>query len=758
MSVKNHPDFEAEVKRLQFTKKYMDAVILTAETSSEQFKENMKLAFEDLVDADSSLSYTELLANARFFEMSKADLEKLKKLRAKPYFARIDFLREGQKDKEIYYIGKTSLYKRENQEPIIVDWRSPIANLYYEGRIGEESYHAEGEVYHGELSLKRQYIIEEGELEEVRDIDLTTNDEILQKSLAKSASNRLTDIINTIQEEQNRVIRADLNKPIIVQGAAGSGKTTIALHRISYFIYNYAEYFQPENLMILAPSRLFIDYISEVLPELGVEKVKQFTFTDFVLQCIGVNINLINDQKLIQLVEQGSDEVKTAASISGLKGSKLMKKILDRYLQHIEHTFHATEDVYVDKYKIFTAKKWTALFRDDYQYLPVYRRVEKLKLVLQNDVRQKKKLMVDKIIQFYDDKIEKAIYRMKDPKKRQAYVSEALDRKEMRVKEVQKAIRTAVPQYLRKFPRKKLLDYYEELFHDPGRLMKFADGKLSSKKAEALCRYSLQLMAQKQLEMEDLAPLLYLQQALYGIDPHYRAKNVVIDEAQDYSYLQFASLKAALETDMFTIVGDLAQGIHAYRGITDWQLIKNDLFPRATYIELQKSYRTTVEIMEEANKLLALIPEETPKVEPVVRHGEKPKFIEIKEKKDVLDQIEQWIAAYKEEGFQTFAIIGKTMKDCRKIAKILERSSKISIQLLHEQDQLKKENIVIVPSYLVKGLEFDVVFIVSLEESFRKEEELDVKLLYVSMTRPLHRLLFLGNKNDFILNGEEQNL
>ncbi|MET3696441.1 DNA helicase-2/ATP-dependent DNA helicase PcrA [Bacillus oleivorans] len=752
MSVKDHPDFDAEVKRLQFTKKYMDAVILTAETSSEQFKENMKLAFEDLDDSDSSLSYTELLANARFFEMSKADLEKLKKLRAKPYFARIDFLREGQKEKEIYYIGKTSLYKRENQEPIIVDWRSPIANLYYEGRIGNESYKAEGEVYHGDLSLKRQYVIEEGELEEVRDIDLTTNDEILQESLAKSASNRLTDIINTIQEEQNRVIRADLNKPIIVQGAAGSGKTTIALHRISYFIYNYAEYFQPENLMILAPSRLFIDYISEVLPELGVEKVKQFTFTDFVLQCIGVKVNVINDQKLIQLVEQDSDEVKTAAAISGLKGSRLMKQILDRYIEHIEYTFRATEDVYVDKYKIFTAKKWTALFRDDYQYLPIYRRVEKLKLVLQNDVRQKKKQMVDKIVQFYDDKIEKAIYRMKDPKKRQAYVSEALDRKELRVKEIQKAIRNAVPQYIRKFPRKKLLEYYEDLFENPERLIRFSDGKLTHKQAQVLCSYSLNLIAKKKFEMEDLAPLLYLQQALFGIDPHYRAKNVVIDEAQDYSYLQFASLKAALETDMFTVVGDLAQGIHSYRGMTDWQLIKTDLFPRATYVELQKSYRTTVEIMEEANKLLPLIPEKTPKVEPVVRHGEKPYFIQIRDKEDIIAQVEKWISSYKEEGFQTFAIIGKTMKDCRQLAKILERSNKFSTQLLHEQDQLKKENVVIVPSYLVKGLEFDVVFIVALDEAFRKEVELDVKLLYVSMTRPLHRLLFLGKKqSDFIL-------
>lgn len=751
MSVKEHADFSSELKRLQFTKTYMDAVIMTAESSTEQFRENIKKAFEDLDWTDSSLSYTELLTNARFFEMSQADLEKLKKLRAKPYFARIDFLLDGHTEKESYYIGKTSLYQRENQEPIIVDWRSPIANLYYEGRIGMESYKAEGEIYNGHLSLKRQYIIEQGELEEVRDIDLTTNDEILQESLAKSASNRLTEIINTIQEEQNRVIRADLNKPIIVQGAAGSGKTTIALHRISYFIYHYADYFQPENLMILAPSRLFIDYISEVLPELGVEKVKQFTFTDFALKCIGVKLHILEDRKLIDIVEKGNREVKTAAMISGFKGSKLMKEILDRYIRVIEKTFHAKEDVYVDKYKVFTARKWTNLFQQDYQYLPIYRRIEKLKNVLQNDVRKKKHQMLDKVITFYDDKIEKAIYNMKDAGKRKAYVSEALDRKELRKKEVQKAIKTAIPAYLKRFPKKKLLDYYHELFEDPTKLIQYSGGKLDQTLAKVVCNHSNQLFSKKRYEMEDIAPLLYLQHALYGVDSEYRAKNVVIDEAQDYSYLQFSALKYALDTDMFTVVGDLAQGIHSYRGITDWQLIKNDLFPRATYIELQKSYRTTVEIMEEANRLLPFIPEDTPKVEPVVRHGEKPCFIPIKYEDELGNQIEMQIAANKKEGFQTFAIIGKTKNDCQKIASHLEKHTSYSFQLLNERDQMKKDRIVIVPSYLVKGLEFDVVFIVSLDEVYRKENELDVKLLYVAMTRPLHRLYFIGKKKEVFI-------
>lgn len=271
-TVHQHPDYNEENQRLEYTKRYMEAVIKTAETSKDNFQDNMKAAFKDV---DSSLGYSSLLTNARFFDMSKEELSSLKKSRLKPYFARIDFSRDDPPVEEVIYIGKTSLYSRENQDQLIVDWRSPIANLYYEGRLGDVSYVSNGENFNGELLLKRQFMMERGLLTEIRDIDLTTNDQLLQETLAGSASNRLTEIVSTIQEEQNKVIRADLNKPIIVQGGAGSGKTTIALHRISYFIFQYKENFQPEQLMIIAPSNLFLDYISEALPELGVENIKQ---------------------------------------------------------------------------------------------------------------------------------------------------------------------------------------------------------------------------------------------------------------------------------------------------------------------------------------------------------------------------------------------------------------------------------------------------------------------------------------------------
>ncbi|MDR4926114.1 HelD family protein [Peribacillus simplex] len=749
VSLGNHPDFEQERQRLDFTKRYIDVVIKTSETSKDQFQRNMQEAFGDADWSESGL-YSQLLTAANFFEMSKTELEGLRKASKKPYFARVDFERNDGDRGEVLYFGKTSLYQRESQEQIIVDWRSPIANLYYEGRIGEIEYEAEGETFSGNITLKRQLMIEEGVLEEIRDIDLTTTDELLQESLSKSSSNRLTDIITTIQEEQNKIIRADLNKPIIVQGAAGSGKTTIALHRISYFIYHYKDLFDPRQLMILAPSRVFIDYISEALPELGVEKVKQFTFSEYVQAAIGKQVKLVADDKLTRLLEKDDEEINSAVWISGLKGSPVFKYILDEYVKDIFSGFHPNADFYCDKYRLYSAKKFIRLLEEDYWYLPLYSRLDKLKAILQNEVKLKKKIMLERVVDLYDAKIEKALYKNIDPVIRKEFVTKCLDKKEERIGQIQKAIRTSVKGYFKQFKSKDLLDYYQELYEDPERLASYSNGKLTVEDASVLCEYNHKLFSVKSYEMEDLGALLYLQERLFGVDKENKAKNVVIDEAQDYSFMQLQALKTAVDTDMFTLVGDLAQGIHSYRGLQTWEEVHNRIFPRATYTELQKSYRTTVEIMKQANEILQLLSYDFPEVEPVVRHGKDPEFISI-EKEGWEEELIELIASLKEEGFKTFAVIAKTMKDC-KLANEKLRGFHQGFHLIDEAGNIPKDKTLIVPSYQAKGLEFDVVFAISLEEAYFHGNELDIKLLYVTMTRPLHRLYFLGNeKNAFLI-------
>ncbi|WP_246055244.1 HelD family protein [Pseudalkalibacillus caeni] len=366
MEKKQHADYQKEVERLQFTMQYIDVVIRASQSTEENLRENLKSALEGVDFKDSSLTYLNMLTNANFLRRTEEEVLNLKKIHKKPYFARINFQRKGKEENEELYFGKGSLFDKETQQPIIVDWRSPIANLYYDGRLGEVSYEAEGGEYKGYLSLKRQYIIEDAEIQEIRDVDLTTNDELLQKSLAESSSNRLTDIVSTIQEEQNQIIRADLNKPIIVQGAAGSGKTTIALHRISYFIYTYAERFSPGDLMILAPNRLFIDYISEVLPELGVERSLQTTFVEYAKACIAKKMKIKHpDEKLIKFINRSAKEPDKLKWIAAFKGSLKFRNIIDAYLEDILQTLLPDQDFYIWKFKVYEAKDIRRLMKEE---------------------------------------------------------------------------------------------------------------------------------------------------------------------------------------------------------------------------------------------------------------------------------------------------------------------------------------------------------------------------------------------------------
>ncbi|MDR7002783.1 RNA polymerase recycling motor HelD [Neobacillus niacini] len=757
MSVRDHKDYQEEVERLEFTKEYIRTVLEISKGNKEFFVENMKQAFAERDDKDSSASYTDLLANARFLELAQSELKRLESVVGKPYFSRIDFTSNSTKKEENLYIGKVSLFDRVTQQPIIVDWRSPIANVYYDGRLGDVSYEAYGETQTGYLSLKRQYEIAEGYLKEIRDIDLTTHDELLQKSLSGKADNRLTEIVATIQNEQNEVIRASLKHPIIVQGAAGSGKTTIALHRISYFLYSAGFKFPPEKLMILAPNRLFIDYISAVLPELGVNKINQTTFIDFMKASLGQKIKLMSPYtKLMKLLE-GKGNPKTIQWMSGYKGSLAFKEVIDGYLKELELSLAPTEDFIVEKSILLKGANLKRLFLKEYTYLPIYKRIMKIKSLLESDLKKKKAIIKSKLNTKYDDALDRALYsRRIDTEKRKQKVVDLMDMKKQRIAQVEKESKTAVKKYMEHFVMKDIFTVYRELMSSP-EIIKKHSTTLTEQECKVLSQFCQRIFERGAYELEDLAPLFYMKAKLEGIDEKYKMRSIFIDEAQDYSYFQFAALKEGFETDLFTIVGDLAQGIHSYRGLNSWEPVLKNVFPNANYQALQKSYRTTVEIMNLANDILKLIDQELPKVEPVIRHGQKPLFktIDPPNVEQVRLQLKQDIVSLKEEDLNSIAIIGRTDRECQRIYEILEKSQ-LPIQLLEEKQDMKKGHVVIVPSYLSKGLEFDAVLIVCLEEPYGKVD-LDIKLLYVSMTRPMHRLYLYGRKqSDFLLESASQ--
>jgi DNA helicase-2/ATP-dependent DNA helicase PcrA len=750
MTLNKHPENDYEIKRLKTTIAYIDKVLDATQGNKDQYKFNIRQALEDLDFLDSSQSYINILTNAKFMKMAEKSYGNLKHVRNKPYFCRIDFQHELQDKPDKIYIGKTSLFRDDNQQPIIVDWRSPIANLYYEGRLGDVSYESEAGIVEGDLKLKRQYTIQDAELQEIRDIDITARDELLQSSLQTSNENRLKEIVATIQAEQNRVIRADMRHPLVVQGVAGSGKTTIALHRIAYFIYTYAEHFDPDQFMILAPNQLFLNYIADVLPELGVDQVQQTTFNDFVHSYIGGKYKQLNpDDKLLILIQEQTEQSEKNLLIweSGFKGSLEYKKVLDQWVTHILHSILPDDDLMLHDQVIYSAEQIRKALLEDYGYLPVFKRLDQLKKVMNNLLKTNKKKILQKIAESYEDQIEMVIHQIRDREQRRPFVVKLMDEKEMVLQKVEQASKHVIKEYMDRFPKKDVFDYYLCLFKEHRELF---EGAISgAKNINYICHKTITNLENKRYEVEDTAALLYLQHQLFGDKTKLKVRTVVIDEAQDFSVFQLFVLRTILDTDMFTILGDLAQGIHAYRGIQDWKELMEVVFPEKNgqLIELKQSYRTTVEIMSLANEVIRQ--SQTPGLllaEPVVRHGDKPEVVVALNEKELINELAEAIDRAIDEGMTSVAIITKSDTDGKKLKKWLDKASNRKFILLTGKEEMNPPVIPIIPSYIVKGLEFDAVFIVTLDEQFTLQET-DLKLLYVSMTRPLHCLKIFTDMN-----------
>ncbi|KEO81905.1 RNA polymerase recycling motor HelD [Tumebacillus flagellatus] len=739
MSITEHQEYQSERTRLEATKEYIGLVLQESEQNEDAFRESIKEAYANLNSLDGSEGYIALLTSARFLDMTRESLRQLRQVQSKPYFCRIDVRPENYDQIQPLYIGKASLFRPDTQEPVIVDWRSPIANVYYEGRIGPISYETTTGTERGELFRKRQYTIENGELHDFRDLDITTRDELLQESLGGSADSRLKDIVSTIQEEQNRVIRAEMYRPMIVQGAAGSGKTTIALHRIAYLIYTYGDKFNPDQFMILAPHQLFLKYIADVLPELGVEAVKQTTYLDFVFEGMGKKLKLTDpNERLFQFLE-GGDQTDLLRFVSRFKGSVEYKQLIDAYLDALTVRMLPREDFKLAKHIICPADEIQKFFRTDYVRLPIYKRVEKIKKILQDRLKVKKKEIMKHIVDHYDHEIDQAFVHYRDPEKRRTHVVKLMDAKEDLLKKVEARSKTLVKDYMAKFPKQTLAAHYREFLQDEALLSTAA----SAEEIGFLQEHTFALLDKKRMELEDTAALLYLQHKLFGLLSEMKVRNLVIDEAQDYSVFQLLTLKEVLGSDMFTILGDLSQGIHSYRGVESWDKVLQAVFPsgNCNYLVLEQSYRTTVEIMNLANRVI--VHSSTPGLvlaKPVVRHGEEPRQEVFTEESALIAQVLADVERLKGAGMNSVAVIGKTMAECRRIKKRLdEQGTELRIQVLDEKEDYSGSDLVIVPSYVVKGLEFDAVFIVNLQEAYTADE-LDVKLLYVAMTRPLHRM------------------
>lgn len=748
MPEKNHRDWPEELDRLQYTLNYVQKSLEETEAKESMLAEEVKRSSR-AAKSDSSQEFIDMMINARIHESTKLKLRNLAGAQNKPYFARIDFKDADKDEVEKLYIGKMSLMRDEDKQMIIVDWRASISNLYYEERLGEAGYDCPQGRICGELSLKRQYSIESGELKDFFDIDITTTDEFLQQYLGANAENRLKDIVATIQVEQNRIIRAPLELPLIIQGVAGSGKTTIALHRIAYLIYNYQHTFKPENFMIIAPNRLFLNYISEVLPELGVEQVKQTTYIDWALELIDEKVKIRDPYyKLIAFVDHNASSAeeeynRKVREISEFKSSLAFKKVLEEYAAWIERMLLPETDFGMDGWTVYTAEAIAQLYYHDYKHWPYYQRIEQLKKHFRKRLKDMKQEKLIKLQHTCQARIDQLKFKMAESESRQKQIIRMIDVKDAQVRRVEEFAKEGVKEYIKKIPKVSALKYYHQLFRETELYERFVAPRLQPELAAFLREETLKVFDAKSLDYEDLAPVIFLKHCCYGWGERLRVRHIVIDEAQDFSIFQYDTLHTIIKDSSFTILGDINQGIHAYRGIRNWRQLQQEVFgeDKSQVLTLEQSYRTTAEIMEAANQVLAHSRlTEVLFAKPVVRRGEPVEIAAVDGYPGMIAAIDTAIVDLQQR-YRSIAVITKTSASAQNVYQEL-KDQKYRPMLINGTEDEYHGGIVILPSYLAKGLEFDAVIIADgSEANYRQDNELDIKLLYVAMTRPLHRLI-----------------
>ena len=728
-------DEEKELKKLEITQKYIDKEIIESEQRIER-------GFEDYDFDDYADDYMKSALKERFNQRIK----NLKMVRNKPYFARVDFVEEGESKRDAFYLGKVMVTDHETLEQVVIDWRAPIADLYYEGRLGEASYNCPAGTINGEIKLKRQYFFNDKGLENVMDIDITTNDEMLQPFLSANSDTRLKNIIATIQAEQNKIIRADMWQPLIVQGVAGSGKTTIALHRIAYLIYNYDKKFFPEEFLIIAPNKFFLNYISNVLPDLGVDRVGQSTYEEIAFDVIGSTFEIEDpNKKLARIINNNKSEkekeyCKVIEEASKFKSSIRFKNILDEYIYEIEKRVLPTEDFKIGRYNFMSAKDIAHLFYREYKKLPICRRIDEISKHLKNAVIMRNAEILKDIEEERDYKVAKIKQEEQVEEIRYSLIRAEYEEADKLAKSVTKDVKRQIQKY---FGVSKILEpikYYTEFIEHY--LEKLADGRIPKEDIKYIKDSFKASQRNGKIEMEDIAPLMYIKYMVNGIKTKFELKHIVIDEAQDFSEFQFYVFKKIVKSSSLTILGDLAQGIYYYRGTENWQKTMSLVFDEQIepqYLTLKKTYRTTEEIMNVANKVISHLIEKLncSLGEPVMKNGAPVTIKEFKNRNKMVEQIKQRLDEFKNKDLKNIALICKTVEDCEKLKQELNIEK---IHIISDSDSEYSGGISIVPSYLSKGLEFDAVIIVDADIYNYSNSEVDTKLLYVCITRAMSTL------------------
>lgn len=646
------------------------------------------------------------------------------KIKEKPYFARLDFKEDRKDNKDKLYIGKIGVIDLDGKI-VVTDWRAPVATLYYDSNLGKVEYNAPEGIVKGELSLKRQIIIKNKEVQEIFDVDSVSDDELLKPYLGANADNRLKNIVASIQGEQNYIIRKDIEKNLIVQGVAGSGKTTVALHRIAYLMYNNSTKFKPNQFMVIGPNKFFINYISNVLPDLDASNAVQVTFEELASNFVNEKLVFEDATKKLSDIIDGKDD----KNYLKFKSSMKYKKILDKYLNTLKNSLISDKGLIINDVSIISKQEVMEVFNETIG-TSIAERLEMAARIIANRIKNDQN--VYQRIKDQMTMIEKA---ESDIEKKRKIAKKELDM-------LKELTSTGFEKQLKKYvsiSNLKVLTIYKDFVEN---VDKYAS-HIENVDIEKMKKDTLESLKAKVIENEDIAAIMYIKYVLFGNEEYRNFKCVIVDEAQDFGKFSYYMLKTLLNNAVFSIFGDMAQGIYSYRSIDDWNEIMG-IFNGAEFLRLEKSYRTSIEIMNEANKISQAM--ELGKAVPVIRNAGPTIKTQISKEKQQ-DYIVSRVKEYLDMGFKSIAVVYKNQKNMITLNKKF-KDNNIESEIIYKDQEKYNGGVCIVTSYLSKGLEFDVVIVADAEEdNYNSDSKLDMKLLYVAMTRALHKLEFVYDKN-----------
>jgi DNA helicase-2/ATP-dependent DNA helicase PcrA len=731
--------------------KKMNKLLINASSVSSDVLELRKTFWEDVTvnldepddiaeTAASMKQQAELLSEReRTHRQFDTQLKTLQRLKDSPYFGRIDFLEEGEKTEEKVYLGIASLMDEKDETFLIYDWRAPISSLYYDYPPGPAHYQTPEGSINGEMKLKRQFIIRASEIKGMFETGVTIGDEMLQEVLGAGASSQMKSIVATIQREQNAIIRNERSKLLIVQGVAGSGKTSAALQRVAYLLYRYRGTLKSENIMLFSPNPLFNSYVATVLPELGEENMQQATFQEYLYQRLGRDFAVEDPFNQIEYLLGAKEDEQYHTRVNGIrfKASLDFKKILDDYAVELSDQGLVFKDIQFRGDVLISNREIQDYFYSLDRSFSIPNRMQLVKDWLMKELkrwvkRERSKSWVEEEIQYLEKEDYLEVYKKLQAK--QQFTENTFDDfereqrllAEMVVKERFKPLFVMVKN-LRfiDMPQIYLQIYKQDL------------AAIISADWEHIKQQTVKQLKNSVLPYEDATPYVYLQDLIEGRKATTSIRHIFIDEAQDYTPFQFAFIQKLFPYSKITLLGDFNQAI--FSGATGAETVLTDLAVEEDDAEtflLTRTYRSTKEIVEFTRELI----ENGDQIIPFNRTGKKP-TVTLTNENELETKMITKINQFLDEGHRTIAVICRTAEESKTAFALLKKE--IPVYLIEKATLSYEKGILIIPSYLAKGIEFDAVIVYD-SSQYRRESER--KLFYTVCTRAMHELHLFASK------------